>query len=186
MHLTRYAMYRRIGAALARPMCGNILGVSGIENFRPMIDRTASVIDIQYPEADIHNLEFEDEQFDWVITDQVLEHVSDPKRAISETFRVLKKGGIAIHTTCFLNPIHRYPSDYYRFSCEGLRSLCEPYSETLECGSWGSRLAVAAILFADRLRGIEIPDKPGLRRWLATYNEENYPIHVWIVARRTR
>jgi SAM-dependent methyltransferase len=186
MHLTRYTMYRRIGAAIAQPMRGKILGVSGIENFRPMIDQGASVVDIQYPEADIHNLEFEDEQFDWVITDQVLEHVSDPKRAISETFRVLRKGGVAIHTTCFLNPIHRYPNDYYRFSCDGLRSLCEPCSETLECGSWGSRMAVAAILFADRLRGIEIPDRPGLRRWLATYNEENYPIHVWIVARRTR
>jgi len=51
------------------------------------------VVDIQYPQADIHNLKFGDEQFDWVITDQVLEHVSDPKRAIEESFRVLKKGG---------------------------------------------------------------------------------------------
>ena len=186
MHLTRYTMYRRIGAALAQPMRGTILGVSGIENFRPMIDRTASVIEIQYPDADIHNLAFEDEHFDWVVTDQVLEHVSDPKRAVGETFRVLKKGGVAIHTTCFLNPIHLYPNDYYRFSREALRSLCEPYSEMLECGSWGNRLAIAAILFAARLRGIELPDRPGLRRWLATYNEENYPIHVWIVARRTR
>jgi SAM-dependent methyltransferase len=185
MHLTRYSMYRRISAAVAQPMRGTILGVSGIENFRPLIHPTASVIDIQYPESDLHDLKFPDQEFDWVITDQVLEHLSDPKRAVEESFRVLKIGGVAIHTTCFLNPIHGYPSDYYRFSREGLRSLCEPYGETLECGSWGNRLAAAAILLADRLRGMEIPDRPGLRRWLATRNEENYPIHVWIVARRT-
>jgi len=45
------------------------------------------------------------------------------------------------------------------------------YGEALECGSWGNRLAVAAIMLAGRLRGIEIPERPGLRRWLATHNE---------------
>ena len=150
-----------------------------------MIDPTASVIEIQYPECDLHNLDFQEQKFDWVITDQVLEHLPDPQRAVAESFRVLKIGGVAIHTTCFLNPIHRYPSDYYRFSREGLRALCEPYGETLECGSWGNRWAAAAILLADRLRGMRIPERAGIRRWLATHNEENYPIHVWIVARRT-
>ena len=186
MHLTRYAMYRGIAAAIPQPMKGKILGVSGIDNFHPLMDPTAAVTDIQYPESDIHDLKFGDETFDWVITDQVLEHVLDPKLAIQETFRVLKKDGIAIHTTCFLNPIHHYPNDYYRFSCEALLALCEPYGEILECNSWGNRLSVAAIVVADRLRGIQVPERPSLRRWLATYNETAYPIHVWIVARRLR
>ena len=186
MHLTRYAMYRQIRACAPVPMQGRILGISGIENFRAMFAAGASVVDAHYPEVDAQQLPFGDGQFDWVITDQVLEHLPDPQAAVRESFRVLKPGGVAIHTTCFLNPIHNYPRDYYRFSREGLEALCRPYADVLDCASWGSRLACALILFADRIRGMEIPDRRGLRHWLATHNEANYPIHVWIVARRTQ
>jgi 2-polyprenyl-3-methyl-5-hydroxy-6-metoxy-1,4-benzoquinol methylase len=45
-----------------------------------------------------------------VVSDQVLEHVvGDPQTAIDETLRVLRPGGIVIHTTCFMNPIHGAP-----------------------------------------------------------------------------
>ena len=186
MHLTRYSMYRQIRAVLQKPMTGRILGISGIENFREMIDAGADIVDTQFPDVDAEALTFLDDEFDYVITDQVLEHVRNPQRAISESFRVLKLGGTAIHTTCFLNPIHKYPEDYYRFSRAGLSSLCEPHAEILHCASWGSRYAAALILLADRVRGIRIPDRPGFRRWLATHNEDSYPIHVWIIARRVR
>ena len=186
MHLTRYSMYRRIQAALEVPLSGRILGVSGIENFRHMIGPGAEVLDLHYPGIDLERLKFPDAQFDVVISDQVLEHLRDPKSAVAESFRVLKAGGIAIHTSCFLNPIHKYPDDYFRFSRAALIALCEPYAEVLGCASWGSRYAAALIMLADRVRGIEIPERPGVRRWLATYNEENYPIHVWIIARRRR
>jgi SAM-dependent methyltransferase len=179
-------MYRQIRAALGQPMRGRILGVSGIENFRTMIAPEADVVDLHYPDVDIHKLAFPDGQFDFMITDQVLEHVPDPQLAMRESFRVLKQGGIAVHTTCFLNPIHKYPDDYWRFSRAALIALCSPYAEIVHCASWGSRYAAALIILADRMRGMEIPEGRGLRRWLATHNEENYPIHVWIVARRVR
>ena len=46
--------------------------------------------------ADITNLPFEDATFDVVFCNHVLEHVVDDQKAMSELYRVLKKGGLGI------------------------------------------------------------------------------------------
>ena len=40
---------------------------------------------------------FEDHSFDFVFSDQVFEHVTDPERAVSEIWRVLRPGGVCLH-----------------------------------------------------------------------------------------
>lgn len=56
--------------------------------------------DLLMPEADHHiditNMPFADEQFDFFICSHVLEHVDSDDAAISELYRVLKKGGRGI------------------------------------------------------------------------------------------
>jgi len=47
-------------------------------------------------QMDITNLKFENDEFDVIICNHVLEHIPDDHKAISELFRVLKKGGFAI------------------------------------------------------------------------------------------
>lgn len=53
-----------------------------------------------YPEGtvdmDITDIDLKDESVDMVICMHVLEHIQDDKKAISELYRVLKKGGVAI------------------------------------------------------------------------------------------
>lgn len=46
--------------------------------------------------ADICNLPFEDNQYDVILCNHVLEHIPDDTKAMQELFRVLKPGGIAI------------------------------------------------------------------------------------------
>ncbi len=48
----------------------------------------------QFLSADGENLPFEDKSFDYVICNQVLEHVPDPARFLREQFRVAKRGYI--------------------------------------------------------------------------------------------
>jgi len=43
--------------------------------------------------ADICNLPFEDESFDVILCNHVLEHISNDKKAMQELFRVMKAGG---------------------------------------------------------------------------------------------
>lgn len=45
---------------------------------------------------DVLDIKFNDNTFDWVICNHVLEHISDDKKAMNEIYRVLKVGGKAI------------------------------------------------------------------------------------------
>jgi SAM-dependent methyltransferase len=52
-----------------------------------------------YRSEDLENMTFEDESFDLVITQDVLEHLFDPEKAFAEIARTLKPGGAHIFTT---------------------------------------------------------------------------------------
>lgn len=73
--------------------------------------------------GDAHMLPFADEEFNVILCTEVLEHLIDPPRAISEMRRVLKKGGTLILTTRFVYPLHDTPHDYWRFTRYGLQHL---------------------------------------------------------------
>jgi ubiquinone/menaquinone biosynthesis C-methylase UbiE len=178
-------MYKKLREGFEEPLDGNILGISGIENFRPLISEKADVTDAQYPDVDMQNLPFEDDIFDFVISDQVIEHLENPKKAIEESYRVLKRGGIAIHTTCFINYIHLCPNDLWRFSPDGLRYLCNDFNEIIRCEGWGNRIAILLCFVSDRFRFINIPEsKWSIRHLIATYCEDKYPIVTWVVAKK--
>jgi ubiquinone biosynthesis O-methyltransferase len=49
--------------------------------------------------ASASNLPFKNNQFDIVLSTEVIEHVDNQKKALSEMIRVLKKGGILVITT---------------------------------------------------------------------------------------
>ena len=56
-------------------------------------DLFSPIVDVK---ADIRDLPFENDSFDVVFCNHVLEHIEDDKKAMSELFRVLKKGGFGI------------------------------------------------------------------------------------------
>jgi len=57
---------------------------------------TIDMLAIQYPDA----------TFDFVIANHVLEHVQDEQKALSELYRVLKPGGLAILQTPYCAKLH--------------------------------------------------------------------------------
>jgi len=73
--------------------------------------------------AAAEKLPFRDGVFDVVCSDQVLEHVRDPKRVVAEMLRVVKDGGLVYAGTPFIFPWHPSPRDYSRWSKEGLAEL---------------------------------------------------------------
>lgn len=184
-HLTRFYLYLKMKQYFNPPMNGKILGISGIENFRSLISKEAEVLDVQYPDVDMQNLSYADNSFDFVISDQVIEHLEDPNKAVCESYRVLKEGGMVIHTTCFINYIHLCPKDFWRFTPEALRYLCKDFSEILYCEGWGNRIAILLCFLSDRFRFMRIPEtKLSIRHLIATWNEERYPIVTWVVAKK--
>ncbi len=83
--------------------------------------------------ADVTALPFADGTFDAVTTDQVLEHVHDPRKAVQEFLRILKPGGQLHIATPFVFPWHPSPSDFSRWTWEGLASLA-PNTTIVEKG----------------------------------------------------
>ena len=80
---------------------------------------------------DLHKIELPDESVGTVIIVDVLEHVEFCRRAMEEIHRILKPGGVVIAASVMYFPIHNYPSDYWRFTPEGFRSLLSPFSASV-------------------------------------------------------
>lgn len=73
--------------------------------------------------GDAHRLPFKDACFDVVIILEVLEHLQEPKTAISEINRVLRPEGKLLLTTRFVFPLHDTPGHFYRYTKYGLKYL---------------------------------------------------------------
>ncbi len=71
----------------------------------------------------VEKIPCENDYFDLIITQEVLEHVESPFVAIKEIHRVLKKGGYAYIQLPFIIGYHPCPKDYWRFTHEGLIAL---------------------------------------------------------------
>ena len=61
-----------------------------------------------------------DDSFDAVLSTQVLEHVPDPARYLSEAHRLLKPGGRLLLSTHGVFIYHPDPEDYWRWTAAGL------------------------------------------------------------------
>ena len=72
---------------------------------------------------DAHKIPFENETFDLVLAQQVLEHCIKPWEVSSEIQRVVKKDGYIQIEVPFCFPYHSAPYDFYRYTYSGIRSL---------------------------------------------------------------
>lgn len=181
---SRYAMYDRLRSFHnERSPHAVALSISHSEFLcRLMGFQTITAGD--YPSVNLLDLPYQDESFDAVCADQVLEHVEgDPFRAIDETFRVLKSGGVAVHTTCFLLDRHGHPQDFWRYTPNGLRLLASRHGEVLDAGGWGHPLVLPLSAM-----GFQFVPVPHARwhplHWLATLNDPAWAMVTWFVARK--
>src|SRR5262249_9447901 len=88
---------------------------SDVARTRPQVDVVGSASTIP----------FADGCADAVLCSQVLEHVPDPMAALHEIARVLKPGGRVFLSTHGNFIYHPHPTDYWRWTQDGLRKLFE-------------------------------------------------------------
>ena len=78
--------------------------------------------------ANSHDLPVRRGVYNCVLCLDMLEHDDDPFQTMREIHRVLKVGGKAIIAVPGIGfPKHDYPSDYWRFTAEGLRVLLKQF-----------------------------------------------------------
>lgn len=114
---------------------GSYLGAPGINK---LLDFKITNIDVSFVPGvsvicDLHRLPFENETFDGVVIQNVLEHVIDPMGCVANIYRVLKKDGIVFSETPFMQQVHAGKYDFTRFTLRGHRRLYRNFEE-IECG----------------------------------------------------
>ena len=81
-------------------------------------------LDIQ---GDLLDLPIKDESVDTIVCTGVLEHISDPHKAVDEIYRALKFGGKVFLETPFMQTLHAVPKDFCRWTPEGLKKLMNSF-----------------------------------------------------------
>jgi SAM-dependent methyltransferase len=87
--------------------------------------------------GDVLLVPIRDSVADVVISSAVLEHIVSPQQAVDEMYRVLKPGGCVLGYVPFMYPYHSSPSDYYRFTHQGIKYLFREFSE-IDIVPWGN------------------------------------------------
>jgi ubiquinone/menaquinone biosynthesis C-methylase UbiE len=93
--------------------------------------------------CDAHDLPFQDNTFDCVIIQAVLEHVLEPQRCVSEIHRVLNDSGIVYAETPFMQQVHMKQYDFTRFTHLGHRWLFKNFEELMSGPCCGPGMALA-------------------------------------------
>ena len=189
IHFSRYGMVHWMQKAVKEidlKVAGINLSISNSAHLIRSLGFEGEIFDCSYPEYDLCNLNQPDSHFDSIVSDQVLEHLfDDPFDALKNSFRVLRSGGIAVHTTCFLQGFHPKPFDHWRFTTQGLVRLAESTGfEVLNVGSHGNRLINRAFR-SKWLWKIQVSEsKFNPLRKLLIHNNSDLPIYVWLIARK--
>lgn len=187
-HITRFAMYRALTGlwathdaptrrALSLSRSDALLQTLGL--------RQAAVQQANYPEFDLLALALPDNVFDFVASDQVLEHVQGPPhQAMAESVRVARPGGLICHTTCFALPIHQDPADLWRYTPQALATLLDHSgADVLVADGWGNREALSLMHMGYWSHKIPLDSENPVHR-IATRQEASFPIVVWCVGRK--
>lgn len=73
--------------------------------------------------ADMQNLPIKSNSVGGVVSIATLEHLQEPKRAVVEMHRVLKRGGTAFCVVPFIYGFHSSPCDFFRWTEKGVSAL---------------------------------------------------------------
>jgi SAM-dependent methyltransferase len=93
---------------------------------------------LTYPGSKVYDFPIANEQFDIVLSGNVIEHVARIWRWMDELVRITKPGGRIITINPVSWPYHEAPIDCWRIYPEGMKALCEDSGLVVEKSFWGS------------------------------------------------
>ena len=103
-------------------------------------------------ESPLHQIPVADDSFDAIICNAVLEHVENPDEVLAEFGRVCKPGGVLYLCVPFMQPEHCDPTDYQRYTIDGLRREVERHGfEVTDAGGVHSVYVTLAWIMRDWL-----------------------------------
>jgi len=152
--------------------------------------------DENYHKIDIESIfPLNDNQYDYIVCLNVLEHIFNFQNTVNESFRILKPGGRMVATTPFLYQYHPCPDDYWRFTKPGLKKIFakagfkEVEIKEVGTGVFSATAQLKSGLYKfDLIRKFFYSLNLFLDKFLRLHEkgrslrEENYPIGFFIIA----
>lgn len=80
----------------------------------------------------LHEIPRQDGYFDVVFCNAVLEHVANPEEVMREFARVCRPGGVLYLAVPFMQPEHKDPTDFQRYTADGLSALVRRHGFEVE------------------------------------------------------
>jgi len=108
--------------------------------------------------GDANALPVRDGSVDVIIMLEVLEHIPHPQQVVVECHRALATGGTLIGSTRFLCPQHGAPSDYGRFTAEGLGLVFGCFAEC-RIEKLGNRLHTVLDILSENIKILRIMNR---------------------------
>src|SRR3712207_5090377 len=105
---------------------------------------------------DLRSLTYADGEVGTALCLDTLEHVEDPPAACRELHRVVGDGGVCVISSVMLFGIHGYPSDYFRFTPDGFRSLLSPFDDVWVAGIGDPAMPVQVVGVATKGRRLDL------------------------------
>lgn len=120
------------------------------------------------------SMPFSDNSFDAIVTTKyIMEHISDPQKAVKEFGRILRPGGEAFVVAAHVRRQHQKPHDYFRYTEFVLEKLFrEAGFKEVEIGYTNGAMATFAEYFYFFQRGLGVP------RFIEKVFDK---IHYWVI-----
>lgn len=119
---------------------------AGIQPYRHLLEHTNyeaadfEKVDKEYAKStyvcDLRNIPTEDSRFDFILFNQVMEHLPEPEKVLNELNRVLKPNGKMIYTGPLFYEEHEIPYDFFRYTQYGLNELFKRTNFNIERLDW--------------------------------------------------
>ena len=110
--------------------------------------------------CDLASIPVEDGRFDHVLLTQVLEHIPEPGRVLTELHRVLRPGGRLWMTAPLFYAEHQAPYDFYRYTQYGMRHLLDSAGFEVTSLEWMEGY-LGTLSYQVRLMSKALPARPG-------------------------
>jgi SAM-dependent methyltransferase len=110
----------------------------------------------------LDDIPFDDGYFDAIICNAVLEHVENPEKVLAEFARVLRPSGTLYLCVPFMQPEHLDPTDFQRYTVDGLAALVRRHGfDVREASAMHSVYTTLGWILFEWLRPF-----PGWRGWM--------------------
>ncbi|MFN8432893.1 MAG: methyltransferase domain-containing protein [Anaerolineales bacterium] len=93
--------------------------------------------------CDIHDpVGMPKDHFDAIICTQVFEHLASPEKAAHALYKLMAPGGVLLLTAPFINQVHYDPTDFRRFTPDGLEMIIKEAGFDIEIVTFGGNSLV--------------------------------------------